>query len=177
MPPGGGRAVGTVLGPWESVTRIAARRRSGMVAPSAFGGAAGTPAFPTDVEQAPAPQLRPDDVVLRDNLTPPEGAHVERAIAPAGAEVVPSPPYRSGRTPIAELWSEAKGFLRSAATRTTDTLSDAMGPASRAVRPEGVLGWFRFCGGCSGPGVRSPDPGHSTDGGFHPCCSSCANRV
>jgi hypothetical protein len=91
--------------------------------------------------------------------------------------VVPLPPYSSDLTPIEELWSKAKEFLRSAATRTTDTLYDAKGTDLRAVRPEDILGWFRFCGWCSGPGVHSPDPVHSTDNGFHCCCSLCANQV
>jgi hypothetical protein len=68
--PQGERAVGTVPGQWKSVTLISALRLSGMVAPLAFEGATDTPAFQTYVEQALAPQLRPGDVVIWDNLKP-----------------------------------------------------------------------------------------------------------
>jgi transposase len=174
--PRGERVVGTVPGQWTTVTLISALRLSGVVAPLAFEGATDTPTFQTYVEQALAPQLRPGDVVIWDNLKPHQDAQVKRVIEQAGAELVPMPPYSSDLTPIEELWSKAKTFLRSAATRTTETLYDAMGAALRSVRPEDILGWFRYCGWCDGPGLESPDPVHSTDCGSHPCWSLCATQ-
>ena len=174
--PRGERVVGTVPGQWTTVTLISALRLSGVVAPLAFEGATDTPAFQTYVEQVLAPQLRPGDVVIWDNLKPHQNAEVEHLIETAGAELVPSPPYSSDLTPIEELWSKTKTFLRSAAARTTETLYDAMGAALRSVCPEDILGWFRFCGWCGGPGLESPDSVHSTDCESHYCGSLCATQ-
>src|SRR5512133_791280 len=56
---------------------------------------------------------------------------------------------------------------------TTEALYDVMGPALRSVRPEDILGWFRFCGWCGRPESGSPDSVHLTDCGPDPCCSLC----
>ncbi|MGE5756178.1 MAG: IS630 family transposase [Planctomycetaceae bacterium] len=154
--PRGERVVGTVPGRWESVTLISALRLSGVAAPLAFEGATDTPAFQTYVEQALAPQLAPGDVVIWDNLKPHKDAHVKQAVERTGARVEALPPYSSDLTPIEGMWSKAKGFLRSVAARTTDTLYDAMGAALRAVDPEDIVGWFRSCGWCGGAWVEVP---------------------
>jgi hypothetical protein len=133
-----------------------------------------SPAFRTYAEQALAPQLRPGDVVIWDNLTPHRDAQVERAPEQAGAAVVPLPPYRSGPTAIAGLGSQAKGSLRPAAARAAATLHEAMGAALRTVCPGDLPGWSRSRGWRGGPGLKAPGPMHSTDCGSHPCCSWCA---
>jgi transposase len=174
--PRGERVVGTVPGQWTTVTLISALRLSGVVAPLAFEGATDTPAFQTYVAQALVPQLQPGDVVIWDNLKPHQDAEVKQLIEQAGAELVPLPPYSSDLTPIEELWSKAKTVLKSAAARTTEALYDAMGAALRSVRPEDILGWFRFCGWCDGPESGSPDSVYSINCGSHHCCSLCATQ-
>jgi transposase len=174
--PRGERVVGTVPGQWTTVTLISALRLSGVVAPLAFEGATDTPAFQTYVAQALVPQLQPGDVVIWDNLKPHQDAEVKQLIEQAGAELVPLPPYSSDLTPIEELWSKVKTILKSAAARTTEALYDAMGAALRSVRPEDILGWFRFCGWCGGPESGSPDSMYSINCGSHHCCSLCATQ-
>ena len=174
--PRGERVVGTVPGQWTTVTLISALRLSGVVAPLAFEGATDTPAFRTSVAQVLAPQLQPGDVVIWDNLKPHRGAEVKQLIERAGAELVPLPPYSSDLTPIEELWSKAKVFLKSAAARTTKELYEAMGAALRSVRPADILGWFRFCGWCDGPETAPPDSVYSINCGPHHGCSPCATQ-
>lgn len=174
--PQGERVVGTVPGQWTTVTLISALRLSGVMAPLAFEGATDTPAFQTYVEQVLAPQPRPGDVVIWDNLKPHRNAQVKQAIARVGAALVPLPPYSSDLTPIEELWSKVKTFLRSAAARTTEVLYEAMGAALRSVHAEDIMGWFRFCGWSGGPGLESPGSVDSSDGGSHHHCSLCATQ-
>jgi transposase len=174
--PRGERAVGTVPGQWTTVTLISTLRLSGVMAPLAFEGATDGPAFQTYVEQVLAPQLHPGDVVIWDNLKPHQNAQVKQAIAQVGAELVPLPPYSSDLTPIEELWSKVKTFLRSAAARTTEVLYEAMGEALRSVRAEDIVGWFRFCGWGDGPGLESHGSGDSSDTGSHHHCSLCATQ-
>jgi transposase len=174
--PRGERVVGTVPGQWTTVTLISAQRLSGVMAPLAFEGATDTPAFQTYVAQVLAPQLQPGDVVIWDNLKPHQDAEVRHLIEQAGAELVPLPPYSSDLTPIEELWSKVKTVLKSAAARTTEALYGAMGAALRSVRPEDILGWFRFCGWCGRPESESPDSVSSINHGFHHGCSLCATQ-
>ena len=174
--PRGERVVGTVPGQWTTVTLISALRLSGVMAPLAFEGATDAPAFQTYVAQVLAPQLQPGDVVIWDNLKPHQDAVVKQLIEQAGAELVPLPPYSSDLTPIEELWSKVKTVLKSVAARTTEALYEAMGAALRSVRPEDILGWFRFCGWCGGPESESSDSMHSINYGFHQRCSLCATQ-
>jgi transposase len=144
--PRGQRVQGSVPGHWKSVTLISGVRLSGVVAPLAFPGATDTPAFESYVEQALAPQLRPGDVVIWDNLKPHQAAGARHAVEGAGASLMPLPPYSPDLTPSEEMFSKVKGWLRSAAARTTEAVYDAMGAALRAVCPEDILGWFKSCG-------------------------------
>ena len=150
--PRGQRVQGSVPGHWKSVTLIAGLRLSGVVAPLAFEGATDTPAFEGYVAQALAPQLRPGEVVIWDNLKPHQAAEARRAVEGTGAILMPLPPYSPDLTPIEEMWSKVKGWLRSAAARTTEAVYDAMGAALRAVCPEDILGWFKSCGLCATQG-------------------------
>jgi transposase len=150
--PRGQRVQGSVPGHWTSVTLIAGLRLSGVVAPLAFPGATDTTTFEGYVGQALVPRLRPGDVVIWDNLKPHQAAGARRAVEGAGAELVPLPPYSPDLTPIEEMFSKVKGFLRSAAARTTATVYDAMGAALRAVCPGDILGWLQSCGLCATQG-------------------------
>src|SRR5512135_1391509 len=150
--PRGQRVVGSVPGHWKSVTLISGLRLSGVEAPLAFEGATDAPTFESYVEQSLAPQLGPGDVVIWDNLKPHQAPEPRRAVERAGARLVPLPPYSPDLTPIEEMWSKVKEFLRSAAARTTTAVYDAMGLALKAVCPEDILGWFKSCGLCATQG-------------------------
>jgi transposase len=128
---------------------VSGMRLSGVVAPLAFAGATDTTAFQSYVEQALVPQLQAGDIVIWDNLKPHHNAEVIRAIQRAGAEVYPLPPWSPDLTPIEKMFSKVKEYLRSAATRTTEALVEAMGTALRAVCPQDIQGWFRSCGLCA----------------------------
>jgi transposase len=157
--PRGERVRGSAPGHWDSVTLICGPRLSGVVAPLVFQGATDTPAFLSYVEQALVPRLRPGDVVIWDNLKPHKAAPVVRAIEGAGAQVVPLPTASPDLTPIEKMFSKLKGSLRTAAARTTEAVTDAMGEGLRQVCPEDILGWFRSCGWCEPHGGQPPPQG------------------
>ena len=133
-------------GHWKALTLTAAVRLGGVGACLVFDGATDTACFEAYVGECLAPTLRPDDIVVMDNLSCHKTAEVERLIRAAGAEVRYLPAYSPDLTPIEKLFSKLKGLLRSAAARTADGLIDAMGEALRAVRPGDILGWFAHCG-------------------------------
>src|SRR5512142_2681250 len=145
----GGRAVGAAPATWETVTVIAALGLDGVRAPLAFPGATDTTAVQTYVDQMLVPALHEGDVVVRDNLKPHLTAGVAAAIEGAGASVLPLPPYSPDYTPIEEMFSKIKQWLRRAEARAKAALYDALGEALRRVTPEDILGWFRHAGLCA----------------------------
>ena len=134
------------------MTLISGLRLTGVVAPLAFPGVTDSPAFESSVEQALALQLRAGDVVIWDNLKPHQAAGACRAVEGARAILMPLPPSSPDLSPIEEMFSKVKGWLRSAAARTTEAVYDAMGAVLRAVCPEDILGWFKSCGLCATQG-------------------------
>jgi transposase len=141
--PVGERVHGAVPGDWDSLTLICALRLSGVSAPVVFQGATDTAAFQSYVEQVLVPELKPDDVVIWDNLKPHKARAVVAAVEQAGAMVVPLPPSSPDLTPIEEMFSKVKGALRSAAARSTSALDVAIGSALHEVSPQDILGWFQ----------------------------------
>ena len=147
--PQGERVYGSAPGQWQTLTLVSGMRLSGVVAPLAFAGATDTEAFQNYVEQALVPHLQAGDVVIWDNLKPHHDAEVVQAIQRAGAQVQPLPPWSPDLTPIEKMYSKVKAYLRSAATRTTEALVEAMGAALQSVCPQDIQGWFRSCGLCA----------------------------
>ena len=108
----------------------------------AFPGATNTDVFETYVAEVLAPELKPGDVVIWDNLKPHQSEEAIEAVEAAGAEVVPLPPWSPDLTPIEEMFSKVKGAMRSAAARTTEAVYAAFGSALHEVTPEDIAGWF-----------------------------------
>jgi len=150
--PRGERALGSVPTSWGTLTVIAALGLDGVRAPLAFPGATDTAAFQTYVEMVLVPELRAGDVVVFDNLSPHLSSGVTAAIEQAGAEVLRLPPYSSDYTPIEELWSKAKQFLRRVAARSRTSLYDALGQALEHVTAQDIIGWFQHAGLCANHG-------------------------
>jgi transposase len=140
--PIGERVVGAVPGDWKNVTLIAGMRLGEVVAPFTFAGATDQDAFRTYVKEVLVPVLQPGDVVVWDNLQPHKDSEVIAAVTSAGARVEPLPPYSPDDTPIEEMFSKVKTYLRQVAARTTETVMQAFGDALNQVTPWDCLGWF-----------------------------------
>jgi transposase len=147
--PRGERVEASAPASWESVTVIAAMGLDGVRAPLALPGSVNAATFETYVEQVLVPALRPGDVVVFDNLSSHLGPAVFEAIERAGARVLPLPPYSPDYTPIEEMFSKFKGFLRRVGARAKEHLYDAIAEGLREVTDEDILGWFRHAGLCA----------------------------
>ena len=147
--PRGERVVASASGSWESLTVIAALGLDGVRAPLVWPGSINAAAFQGYVEQVLVPALRPGDVVVFDNLSAHLSPAVKAAIERAGARVLPLPPYSPDLTPIEEMFSKVKEFLRRVAARTKGVLYGAIGEALRQVTPRDILGWFQQAGLCA----------------------------
>jgi transposase len=140
--PEGERVQAAAPGAWQNVTLITGMRTSGVTAPLALAGATDQAVFQTYVEQVLVPELQPGDVVVWDNLAAHKNPAVVAAIEAVGARVEPLPVYSPDLTPIEEMFSKAKAYLRTVAARTTATVITAMGKALERVTPSDILGWF-----------------------------------
>ena len=141
--PAGERVTASTPGSWESMTFIVGLRQSGVVAPFAFRGATDQQAFETYVEKVLVPTLQPHDVVIWDNLSAHHSVAARAAVEAVGATVQPLPPYSPDETPIEELFSKTKEFLRSIGARTSEILIDAMAVALDLVTQTDIQGWFQ----------------------------------
>jgi transposase len=141
--PVGQRVYTNTPGHWESITLISGMRLSGVTATLAFPGATNTDVFETYVEEILAPNLKPGDVVIWDNLKPHESEEAIEAVEAARAWVVPLPPWSPDLTPIEEMVSKVKGSLRSAGARTKEAVYAAFGSALHDVSLDNIAGWFQ----------------------------------
>jgi transposase len=144
--PRGERANASAPGAWESVTVIAALGLDGVRAPLMFPGSTDAATFESYIEQVLVPTLHEGDVVVFDNLSAHLGTAVAEAIEGAGARVLPLPPYSPDYTPIEEMFSKVKEFLRRVAARAKGDLYNAIGDALREVTDPDIIGWFRNAG-------------------------------
>ena len=133
-------------GHWKIVTMISAIRTAGPFAAASLVGATDSDVFRVYVSEVLAPQLRPGDIVVMDNLTPHKASGVREVIESVGAELRYLPPYSPDFNPIENMWSKVKGKLRSLAARSIDSLHDAIGTALATVTPSDCIGFFRHCG-------------------------------
>lgn len=98
------------------------------------------------LEEVLAPQLNEGDLVVMDNAGAHNDPRVKDILARHGAKAVYLPPYSPDLNPIELAWSKLKGFLRTAKTRTVESLNIAIAMGMELITPEDAVGWFRHCG-------------------------------
>jgi len=92
-------------------------------------------AFLAYVRQFLAPELKPGDVVVMDNLAAHKVVGVREAVKAAGASILYLPPYSPDLNPIEQVFAKLKALLRKAAARTRDALWDTIGHLLDAFSP------------------------------------------
>jgi transposase len=129
-----------------NVTMIGALGAAGLIATLTISGAADGDVFLAYVQQCLAPQLKPGQTVLMDNVRTHKVKGVKEAIESAGCKLKYLPPYSPEFNPIEECWSKVKNLLKKAGARTREALEDAIAYAIRQVRPQDCKGWFTHSG-------------------------------
>lgn len=123
-------------GHWKTTTFLAGLRSTGIVAPLVLDGPMTGEAFLSYVEQFLAPELRPGDVVVMDNLAAHKVAGVAEAIRAAGASLMYLPPYSPDLNPIEQMFAKLKALLRKAGARTREALWTTIGKLLDAFSPD-----------------------------------------
>ncbi len=137
---------GVPHGHWKTTTFVAGLRLNGIAAPFVLDGPINRVAFETYVEKVLAPELKPGDIVVIDNLSSHKGSAVGAMIAAAGASLLYLPPYSPDFNPIEQAFSKLKAHLRKAAERTVSGLWDAIGRIIDLFTPQECANFFAAAG-------------------------------
>jgi len=122
-------------GHWKTTTFTAGLRLNGLAAPMLLDGPMNGTAFLAYTEQVLAPELRPGDIVVMDNLPSHKISGVREAIEKVGAQLMFLPPYSPDFNPIEMAFSKLKALLRKAAARTVDDLWTIVADSLAAFTP------------------------------------------
>ena len=114
-------------GHWKSTTFVGGLTSRGFIAPYVTDGAMNGAIFRAWVEQMLAPELRPGDIVIMDNLAAHKVGGIAAAIKRRQAELRYLPPYSPDLNPIEQAFAKLKALLRKAAERSVDGLWNAIG--------------------------------------------------
>jgi transposase len=126
-------------GPWTTTTCVAGLTTGGLVAPWVLDSAINRDAFEVYFEvygaEVLVPELRPGDIVVRDNLSCHKGPKMRQMIAAAGATLLHLPPYAPDLNPIKMACATLKASPRHAAERTVTGLGIAIGQLLDSFTP------------------------------------------
>ena len=114
-------------GHWHTTTFVCALRQAGLAAPCVLDGPINGQAFVAWVEQMLAPQLKPGDIVVMDNLSSHKVQGVRHVVEAAGATLRYLPAYSPDMNPIEQVFAKLKTLLRRKAARTMESLWNAIG--------------------------------------------------
>lgn len=104
------------------------------------------PAFLAYAEQVLAPELRPGDIVIMDNLPAHKISGVRDAIEKVGARLLFLPPYSPDFNAIEMAFSKLEALLGKAAARTVDELWSVVADCLSAFTAEECRHYFEAAG-------------------------------
>lgn len=114
------------FGHWQTTTFLGALNYKGIVAPLIIDGALDGALFKEWVQHQLLPFLRPDDIVIMDNLSAHKSPVIREMIEAKMAKLLYLPPYSPDLNPIELAFSKFKSYLRKEAARTKEQLDDAI---------------------------------------------------
>jgi transposase len=130
----------------KNTTLIASLSLQGLGASMIIEGAANAVAFEAYVEHILVPSLVKGQIVVLDNLRVHKTARVRQLIEDKGCELLFLPAYSPDFSPIEEMFSKVKAFLRRSKARTREALEEAIAQALLTVTSQDAQGWFGHCG-------------------------------
>jgi len=134
------------FGHWRTSTFVAGLRHDRVIAPLVLDCPMNGRVFQTYITRCLAPELRPGDIVIMDNLGSHKSHAVYDAIRERGAKLLFLPPYSPDLNPIEKLFSKLKALLRAAAERTIDDLWGRIGAILDLIDPQECKNYFRHAG-------------------------------
>jgi len=117
-----------------------------MTAPMVLDGPMNGAAFLAYVQQVLAPELKPGDIVIMDNLSAHKGCQVRNVIETAGARLLYLPPYSPDFNPIENAFAKLKALLRKAGERSVEGLWHLIGKLIDAFSSQECANYFAAAG-------------------------------
>ena len=102
--------------------------------------------FSEYITQILCPTLRPNDIVIMDNLSAHKNPKIAEYIKERGADLVYLPPYSPDLNPIENMWSKVKQLLRGMEAQTYESLEKGIAKALDLVCEGDARGWFKNAG-------------------------------
>lgn len=133
-------------GHWKTTTFVAGLTSEGFIAPLVIDGPMNRAVFTAYVQQMLAPELRPGDILVLDNLSSHKGTEARQAVEAAGARLLFLPPYSPDLNPIEMAFAKLKNALRAAAERSRDTLWLRIGLLIDDFTPSECHNYLRHAG-------------------------------
>ena len=133
-------------GHWKTLTMLSSIRLDGSTECIVTDGAMDGAMFLEYIRQILCPTLRPNDIVIMDNLSAHKNLKVAEYIKDCGAELLYLPPYSPDLNPIENMWSKIKQLLRGMEARTSEILENGIAKALDLVCSSDAQGWFKSCG-------------------------------
>lgn len=134
------------FGHWNTMTFVAALRHDGIGAPWVIDGPINGETFRTYVEKVLVPTLRPDDIVILDNLGSHKAPAIRQAIRAAGAQILFLPAYSPDLNPIEQVFDKLKHLLRKAAERSKEAVWRRIGNLLDLFTPQECENYIRNSG-------------------------------
>ena len=128
------------------MTLVAALRSDRIDAPMVIDKPMNGLIFTTWIEKALVPTLKPDDIVIMDNLPAHKVKSVRQAIETVGAKLCYLPPYSPDLNPIEQVFAKLKAHLRKAAKRNLNDLWQEIGRILRTYPPNECANYLRNSG-------------------------------
>ena len=133
-------------GRWKTMTFLAALRLDRVEAPWLIDGPINGERFRLYVEKVLLPTLRPGDIVVIDNLGSHRGKIIRRMIRSVGARLFILPKYSPHLNPIEQLFAKLKHWLRKAASRSVDAVSNAIAEILNGITSAECQNYFLNAG-------------------------------
>lgn len=129
-----------------STSMISLLDLAGASATMLLEGSVDTLAFDAYCQEVPRPELKAGDVIILDNLGAHRASRIEEIAGECGARVLWLPPYSPDFSPIEQMWSKVKSYLRKSKARTNQELDRAIVESLNLITASDCLGWFQHCG-------------------------------
>jgi transposase len=148
--PRGQRAYGSIpLGSWQRLTVLGALACEGLVATMSIEASPSTSVLLAYLEQVLVPkllQVKPDAILMMDNLRPHRAREVRDLLDQAGIRLMYLPRYSPEFNPIEQAWAKVKERLKAKAARSLEALEAELKPALDTITAQDARGWFRHAG-------------------------------
>ena len=130
----------------KNLTLIGAIKVTGWALLTTMYGSLNAEGFLSWLRRKLLPKLRPDDVIVMDNLRAHRDPRVVQLCSDFGIRVIYLPPYSPDLNPIEPGWALQKQYVRKHAPRDRHTLRRVARRARYRVTPRHCRNWFAHAG-------------------------------